>query len=106
WRLVDIEEAAQVHAMGAQIADVEHRILVGLELNSQAALDSIGHFMVLGEAHDCSGRQEPQSSRIAGVGILPVDQAVEGILKGGGKESRITEQLAGGVQVIFARAEL
>src|SRR5579872_5610195 len=92
--------------MRSQVADVQHRVFVGLKFDPQAALDAIGQLVILGEAHNGGGQEYAGSQGALGIGILPVDQAVKGVLKGAWKEIRIAKQLGGGVQVIFAGAEL
>src|SRR5215467_2914839 len=50
--LVDVEEAAEVNAVGAQPADVQDRIFHRLELHREAALNTVRLAMILGEAND------------------------------------------------------
>src|SRR5215472_2044252 len=50
--LVDVVEASQVHAFGAQHADVESRILRWLERQAQAHLDAVRRRVILVETHD------------------------------------------------------
>ena len=72
-RLIDIEEASQVHAVGAQIAHAEDGVLKGLKLDPQAALDPVRLHMILRETHNGGRQQNTQSSGIIRIRVVPCD---------------------------------
>src|ERR1700674_1828827 len=104
--LIDVVKASQVDSMGAEIADVEHRVFHWLKLQRQTVLNAIGLFVVLGKTSDCRGTKKASRRRIGGVRVIAGDQVVEDLRHSGRtgatrNQRAIAEQLGHRIQVIF-----
>src|SRR5580765_1500949 len=64
-RLIHVEETAQVHAFGAQKADVQRGIFCRLQLKTKAGLDSVRRFVVFIKARDHGVAKEAAASHCA-----------------------------------------
>src|SRR3989442_7840504 len=79
--LVDIEETAQMYAVGAQITDVQDDVLCRLKFERKTVLDSIGLAVVLGEAHHRERSLKSGHEIRWGVGVAAGLQIIAGKLQ-------------------------
>src|ERR1700682_5911129 len=97
-----------MHTVGAQVADVHYCVLGRFKLQSQAVLDSVRLFVVLGKARDGRGSLETGHRTGWIVRVTSPNQVIERLLHGAtwtlaaGK----SPQLGHRVQIVFLRPEL